>query len=258
MSDLVARLLGVLDRGGRLEPFPEAFDLDAGYALQHAVSAARAARGERRVGRKIGFTNRTIWPTYNVHAPIWGPVWDSTLHPGAARLALGHLPEPRIEPEVVLRLGQVPEPGMGAAELAACIDAVAPGFEIVQSPYAGWKFRAPDTVAAFGMHGALVTGEWVAATPERLGELADFTAMLEQGHAIIDRGRSADVLGGGPMAALAHLVAVLAADPGAAPLAAGEVITTGTLTGAWPVAPGQVWRMETGLDWLPALELALD
>lgn len=257
MSDLVARLLGVLDRGGRLEPFPDGFDLDAGYGLQHAVSAARAGRGERRVGRKIGFTNRTIWPTYNVDAPIWGPVWDSTLFDGA-RLALGHRPEPRIEPEVVLRLGRVPVPGMGADDLAGCIEAVAPGFEIVQSPYPGWKFRAPDTVAAFGLHGALVTGEWVAATPERLAELADFAAVLEQGHAIIDRGRSADVLGGGPMAALAHLVQVLAADAGAAPLAAGEVITTGTLTGAWPVAPGQVWRMQTGLDWLPDLELALD
>ena len=254
MSDLIARLLGVLDHGGTLAPFPEALDMRAAYAVQHAVSAARMARGQRRVGRKIGFTNRTIWPTYGVAAPIWGPVWDTTLHPGADRLSLGHLPEPRIEPEIVLRLSRPPT---GAGDVAACIAAIAPGFEIVQSPFPGWRFRAPDTVAAFALHGALVTGDWVAATPDRLAALVDFPVTLTCDGAVTDRGQAAHVMGGGPVAALAHLAALLADDPGAPPLAAGEVITTGTLTGAFPVTPGQTWRMETGLAWLPPLTLRL-
>jgi hypothetical protein len=35
--------------------------------------------GARPVGRKIGFTNRAIWPKYGVHQPIWGTVYDETL-----------------------------------------------------------------------------------------------------------------------------------------------------------------------------------
>lgn len=257
MQDRIAALLGILDHGGTLAPFPPDLDLPAAYALQHAVGAERRARGERIVGRKIGFTNTTIWDEYGVHAPIWGPVWDTTLHPGATTLALGHLPEPRIEPEIVLCLARAPTPGMDAAALAACVMSIAAGFEIVQSPFPGWRFRAADTVAAFGLHGALVTGDWVPATPARLAALADVDARLSCDGATVDRGRGANVLGGGPLAALAHLVATLAADPGAAPLAPGEVITTGTLTRAFPVAPGQTWRFETDLDGLPPLVLRL-
>jgi len=257
MSDLVARLLGVLDRGDRLEPFGPALDLPAAYALQHAVSAARMRRGARRVGRKIGFTNTTIWPIYDVHAPIWGPVWDTTHHPGAATLALGPLPEPRIEPEIVLRLARAPQPGMDATALAGCIDAIAPGFEIVQSPYHGWRFQAPDTVAAFALHGALVTGGWTPATPALLAALPGLTATLSRDGAPLASGRGSDVLGGGPLAALAHLVGLLAADPAAPPLEPGEIVSTGTLTDALPVAPGQHWHFATDLPGLAPLALGL-
>ena len=40
-------------------------------AVQDEIIALRRARGERTVGYKIGFTNRTIWPVYGVHQPIW-------------------------------------------------------------------------------------------------------------------------------------------------------------------------------------------
>jgi 2-oxo-3-hexenedioate decarboxylase len=37
-------------------------------------------------------------------------------------------------------------------------------------------------------------------------------------------------------------VNLLARDPANPPLGAGEIITTGTVTRALPVAPGEVWR----------------
>ena len=46
---------------------------------------------------------------------------------------------------------------------------------------------------------------------------------------------------GGPLSALKHLVEVLASDAGSPELAAGEIVTTGTLTGALPVSPGETW-----------------
>jgi 2-oxo-3-hexenedioate decarboxylase len=41
-----------------------------------------------------------------------------------------------------------------------------------------------------------------------------------------------------------HLAELLAADPLNPPLAAGEVVTTGRLTRAFPAAAGEVWTTE--------------
>ena len=48
----------------------------------------------------------------------------------------------------------------------------------------------------------------------------------------------------GPLSAVRHLAGVLAADPLASPIAAGEIITTGTVTRAFPVAAGETWSTE--------------
>jgi 2-keto-4-pentenoate hydratase len=83
----------------------------------------RMARGERPSGWKIGFTNRTIWDEYGVHAPIWGPMYDSTLQqlppgPGPFPVDLRGLVEPRIEPEIVLRIAKAAKSRHGPACLA--------------------------------------------------------------------------------------------------------------------------------------------
>ncbi len=203
----------------------------------------REARGEIAIGRKIGFTNRTTWPDY---APMWGYVYDRTVHDLAdlgGRFSLAGLAEPRIEPEIVFRLAAAPMPGMDERALLGCIDGVAHGFEIVQSIYPGWAFTAPDAVAAFGLHGALLLGPWHPATAneeEWEQALSTFTVDLLRDGEVVDQGQASNVLGG-PLSALRHLVELLARDPVNPPLAAGEIVTTGTLTRVPPVAPGEMW-----------------
>ena len=126
-----------------------------------AVRQLREARGEVPVGRKIGFTNRTIWAEYNVDGPNWGYLYDRTVRDLAEigdTFPLAALPEPRIEPEILFGLAAAPTPAMDERALLACIDWVAHGFEIVQSIFPGWRFTAPDTVAASAMHGAFLIG----------------------------------------------------------------------------------------------------
>ncbi|TAK42854.1 MAG: hypothetical protein EPN19_06595 [Betaproteobacteria bacterium] len=77
---------------------------------------------------------------------------------------------------------------------------------------------------------------------------------LKKGDATIDHGVGANVLDS-PLMALAFLVEVLARQPDAPPLAAGEIVSTGTLTDAHPVKPGETWSTSfTGLP-LPGLAL---
>ncbi len=248
---------------------PGGLTLADAYLVADEVCKRRRLRGEVPVGRKIGFTNRQIWAEYEVWAPIWGTVYNSTLHllhdqphEAPARFDVAHLREPRIEPEIVFGLGQSPRAGMSADELMDCIAWVAHGFELVQSIYPGWKFAAADTVAAFGLHGALWLGPRTelpsdaAARSRWQSALEQFEIELLCDGEVADRGRASHVLDG-PLHALRHLVDLLGADPAAASLQAGELISTGTLTRALPVHAGQTWSTRLhGLD-LPGLRLAI-
>jgi 2-oxo-3-hexenedioate decarboxylase len=166
--------MAVLGTGRQIASFSERFpDLTfaEAYRVTDAVGGLREARGERPVGRKIEFTKRTIWDEYGVHAPIWSFVYDRTvldLAECGGAFALDGLAEPRIEPEIVFGLAAAPEPGVDAAGLLSAIAWVAPGFEIVQSIFPGWRFSPADTVIGFGLHGALLVGPRVAIGPVAL------------------------------------------------------------------------------------------
>ena len=121
LSDLqaiAAEAFAVLDTGHQISPFSarfSAFDLDEAYRVTAAIRAMREMRGEMPVGRKIGFTNRTIWAEYNVYGPVWGYVYNRTVHNLAEigdTFSLVGLAEPRIEPEIVFKLALAPAPGM--------------------------------------------------------------------------------------------------------------------------------------------------
>ena len=257
VTAIAAEALDALDCGRSIAPFSSRLpdlDLDAAYRVTAEVRRMREARGEVPVGRKIGFTNRNIWDEYNVRGPIWGYIYEHTIHDlieSGEAFPLAGLAEPRIEPEIMFGLATAPSPGMDEHELLDCIDWVAHGYEIVQSIFPGWRFSAPDTVAAFGLHGALLIGSRhpIAGRAEDFGRtLSSFEIRLERDGAVIDRGRASNVLGG-PLSALRHLVDLLAHDRINPPLAAGEIVTTGTLTRALPVAAGETWT--TAIDALP-------
>lgn len=264
---LADALLAAFEAGSSLAPITEwlpDFDVATAYEVLHEIERRRVAAGWQPVGRKIGFTNRTIWPRYDVYLPMWAHVWRETVTEapeGRATLALDRTAEPRIEPEVVFGLaGPVPTDADARAALAS-VAWIAPGFEIVQSQFPGWRFKAPDCTAAFGLHRALVVGPRVAVTAANRALLADalpgFTLTLRHGDRVVDRGVGANVLDS-PALALVHLARVLAGQPAAAPLAAGELVTTGTITDAWPVRAGETWSSDYGTLGLPGIELSFN
>jgi 2-oxo-3-hexenedioate decarboxylase len=258
------RLLDALDHARSIAPLTDADpDLDEAraYAIAREIHDRRVARGEHPIGRKIGFTNRNIWPEYGVYQPIWAHVYDSTVAHAAgdrATVRVSDLPEPRIEPEIVLHFARRPPVTRDPEAILASIDWIAHGFEIVQSVFPAWKFRAADTMAAFALHGRLVVG-----TPVPVSSIADCAAKLASFRIALAREGEVRAEGGGanvldsPLLAFAHLADLLERQPGFAPVQAGEIVTTGTLTAALPVAPGETWS--TRLDGLPlpGLELTL-
>lgn len=234
--------------------------LSAGEAIASEILAARLARGEQQVGWKIGFTNRSIWPIYGVSHPIWGPIYDSTLHlldTQTVRIHRSNYIQGRLEPEIVVRLAAEPADHSPQALLAAC-EWIAHGYEIVQSPYPSWKFSAAEGLAAQGLHGALLVGQRVAPTSLGVGttqilkRLSEFRLILDKNGAEHAQGTGAVVLDG-PMHALSHLMQEFAKRHRR--LQAGDIITTGTLTDAQPLEAGDHWRTRIDGLALPGLVL---
>jgi 2-oxo-3-hexenedioate decarboxylase len=254
LSAIASELIAAYDTATMLTPITKrarGFDVAAAYAVRGEIDARRRAQGWRPAGRKIGFTNRTLWPRYDIWHPLWAHMWVHTVRfAGAhAALELESMVQPRIEPEVVFRLRAPVPAAADALQVLECIEWIAPGFEIVQSHFPDWKFAAPDCTAAFGLHAALLVGTPVSVTDANRKTLAEalprFTLTLSRGREVIDRGAGSDVLDS-PALALVYLARVLASQPQFAPLAAGEVITTGSLTDAWPVRAGETWISDYG------------
>ena len=114
-------------------------------------------------------------------------------------------------------------------------------------------------MAAFGLHGALVVGPTrpVAELPDLVAKLRTFTIALSKEGVVQARGGGANVLDS-PLLALAHFLSVLQDQPQFEPLQAGEIVTTGTLTAALPIQPGESWSTEfSGLE-LEGLRLRIE
>ena len=208
--------------------------------------------GAKPVGRKIGFTNRSIWPKYGVHQPIWGFVFDQTLSSaaqGRASLSLKGIAHPRIEPEICFRLRSAPRDA-SPESLVAAIEWMAHSVEIVQCPHADWKVTLEECGSLNALHARLVVGAPVPFEAAMAKVLPGVEVALLKNGREVERGRGANVLDS-PLLALGHLVSILKSEP----LKGGEIVSTGTLTDAHPIAPGETWSTRfTGLP-LQGLEI---
>ena len=225
-------------------------DLDRAYATALAVRALREARGERVAGYKLGWTNRANWPRQGVRAPMWGTLHEtSVVHcADACEIDLAWTTLPRLEPEIVVAFGAAPADA-GADALFACLDWIAPGFEVVQSHLPGWGYTPAQVLADSAVHAKLVVGR---RTPVRAlaPDAATLSALLARGRVTLREGGRprgegrGEIVLGSPFEALRTFVAQLAERPGATPLRAGDLVTTGTWTNAFDLAPGERWRAE--------------
>lgn len=257
----LARSFGTERLLQRLTDTEPGFSLDAGYAVAHLVRDLRVANGERVVGRKIGGTNRATYHLTGATGPMWGFMYSSTVREVTAEPAsfsVGAFRQPRVEPELVLHLAAAPQPGMTEMELLGCVDRVAHGFEIVFSPFSNWQVPLPDAVAAHGLHQAALVGPWIDITGDRAGwaeRLRTFELAMTGSTGEVRRGVGANALGS-PILALKSVVDDMGIHPDWTPIAAGEIVTTGTLAELMPAIPGQSWRTE--IAGAPLVGLSLD
>src|SRR5690349_14679113 len=162
-SIVVGELMDALDQGTVIPSITERnphFDWDAAYRVAGEIVRMRRRRGEKTVGRKIGFTNRNIWAEYGATSPIWAHVYDDTVFyakDNAAMLSLKGSVQPRLEPEIAFKLrAPVPIECRDPARILEAIEWLAPSFEIVDCHFTDWKFNPSDSAADFSFHWRLI------------------------------------------------------------------------------------------------------
>lgn len=242
-------------------PSARGLDLHTAYAVEAELSRRRVAAGRRVVGVKAGYANKAVWRALKLETLAWASMYDDTVTmatDGRATLAIGGMIAPKIEPEIAVRLAAPLPAGLtDPVEVLRHVEWLALAFEVIDCPYADWKFQPADFVAAYGLHAALVVGEPYRPDVATLGTLAEqlaaFTVTLSKNDAVAAEGGGRNVLRS-PALCLAELAS--ARDrAGLPPLAAGDLISTGTLTESQPMVSGDRWTAR--LDGLPLRALTL-
>jgi 2-keto-4-pentenoate hydratase len=221
----------------------------------YQTQAAWSAHVEWPVaGWKIGCTSLAAQEMLSVAHPIGGRVFAPFLHHAPASLPSSDFTAPLVEGEFAFTLGvDIParERPYERAEVEAAIAAVHPAIEIVDTRFADFIHAgAPNLIADCSANGALILGP--ATADWRSVDLAVAPVTMRIDGELVGSGTGADVYGH-PLDALTWLAGLLAV--GGVGLHAGEVVTTGTCTGAVLLRAGSTAIADHGS--LGSVEVAL-
>jgi 2-oxo-3-hexenedioate decarboxylase len=225
-------------------------------AVEAELVRRRRAAGHRTVGLKVGYANKAMWRVLKLETVIWAHMYDDTVHltGGAVRRhPLKGRRWPKIEPEIVFKLSKpVGSDAMDVAAVLSSVEWLALGFEINDCIYPDWKYQPADLVAAYGLHTALIVGAPRPVQPGDVDALAQFSVTLSRNGTAVETGAGKNSLKS-PALCLGELAAGLSRQTLTAPLAAGDLVITGSLTAAPLIEPGDTWRAEVDRLGLPPL-----
>lgn len=228
----IAERLDTAMREARAVPqLAEPLGLEDAYAVQAASLSRRYARGETRVGIKMGFTSLAKMEQMGISEVIWGRLTDAMQLADGGTVPFARFVHPRIEPEIAFLLAADLPGEIGEAEAHAALAGIAPALELIDSRYENFRFSLSDVVADNSSSSAFVVGPWQAPLADLTG--LGFTMAID-GEA--KQTGSSDAILGDPIRSLVR-AARLAAAAGE-PLKKGDVVMAGGATAAEALAPG--------------------
>ncbi len=241
---MIEDIATALDRAERerkpLPPLSETYTLTPvqAYAIQSVWLDLKLAAGARLVGRKIGLTSEAMQEQMGVNQPDYGFLLDTMAAPSGGVLMCNEFIQPRLEPEIAFWLAEdLRGPGVTTEHVLAVTRGVSAALELVDSRITNWRITIVDTIADNASSGRMIVSDAVIP-PDGL-DLAVVSTVLTRNGEPVGTGTGAAVLGH-PAMAVAWLANKLA-EFGVA-LLAGQVVLSGSMSGAVPVAPGDTFR----------------
>ncbi|MDO9570205.1 MAG: hypothetical protein Q7J58_12620 [Hydrogenophaga sp.] len=112
-------------------------ELATAYAIQRALLALRIAAGERVIGWKLGYTAQVMHRQMGIDRPNVGPLTDWMLL-GSDDAVSDRLVQPRVEPEIGLRLHTALDARLAPVDrhtVAAAVEGAYACLEVVHSTW---------------------------------------------------------------------------------------------------------------------------
>ena len=221
------------------EDHPDLSLADA-YLVQQRVVRRYLDDGDRIVGYKLGLTSAPMQAMLGVDSPDFAPVMASHVNADGAALAAGDYIAPRLEAEIALVLADdLVGPDCTAIDVLRATEGAVAALELVDSRIADWRITLADTVSDMASSGAIVLGG--RPVPLRDIDLRLVGMVFTRNGDLVATGAGAAALGN-PAEAVAWLVRTLHTFGGS--LSAGDIVMTGALHAAVPVASGEVYRAD--------------
>ena len=217
--------------------------LDDAYRVQAALNERLSRTLGAVCGRKIGCTTPVMQRYLRIEHPCAGALYAGQVHRSPATVAYAGHWRPGVECEIAVRLGRTLSADAAPfdrAAVAAAVESCMAAIEIVDDRYD--NFRALDAASLiaddFFSAGAVVGAP--AAAWSGL-DLATLRGVMTINDVEVGAGVGADVMGH-PLEALAWLANHAAAT--GRPLAAGDVVLTGSIVETRWMGPGDSVRIE--------------
>jgi 2-oxo-3-hexenedioate decarboxylase len=211
--------------------------LDQAYAIQAASIARRLARGERRVGVKMGFTSRAKMIQMGLSDVIWGRLTSAMQEEEGGTVKSARFVHARVEPEIAFLLKKPLGGNVTGPEALAAVEAIAPALEIIDSRYKDFKFTLPEVIADNASSSGFVIGAW---SSPRI-DFGNLGLVVSIDGRPVQIGSTAALLGH-PLRSLVAAARLSAA--AGEPLQAGWIVMAGGATPAEWIHPGQYVSVE--------------
>lgn len=237
IATLAERLDGAAFNATATPQLEDPISLADAYAVQAASIQRRIARGETRVGIKMGFTSRAKMVQMGVSDLIWGRLTSGMLVEDGGTIRLSAYVHPRVEPEVAFLIGRPLSGRVTLPQALAAVDAVAPALEIIDSRYENFRFSLTDVVADNSSSSGFVVGPWSRPDVD-LSNLGLVMAFDGRPQAF---GSTAAILGH-PLRSLVAAARVVA--EAGETLSPGDIVLAGGATAASALAAGSFVSLE--------------
>jgi 2-oxo-3-hexenedioate decarboxylase len=205
------------------------------YAIQKLSVDRRLARGEKRIGVKMGLTSRAKMAQVGVTEVAWGRLTDAMLIEEGSTISRARYVHPRVEPEVAFLMKRELAGRVTATEALAAVEAVAPAMELIDSRFENFKFALVAVVADNTSSSGLVVGGW----NDPAQDLSNLGVWVEVDGHVVEVGSTAAILGH-PLRSLVA-AARLVAEAGET-IRPGDIVMAGGITAAPTLVPGQTVR----------------
>jgi len=237
--DALAESVSLAKREGRLlaaDDFASPTSVEDVYIVQSAVGHRRFSLGAKQIGWKLGYTSEAMRRQMGVDQPNRGPLFAPMMLESGSSIAAGVV-QPRIEPEIGIRLSRAVTPDMAYEDVHDSIESAHACLEVVDSVWLGYQFDWSRNTLDLSSAAFVVIGP-VLPVDVSLSQV-DVTLSIDG--ILVGSGSGADALGD-PVEALRWLAADLVGDQRG--LIAGDFVITGGLTQAFPMIPGAVVSAE--------------